>query len=165
MIGMKVEDRLDGTSNFSSWKFRVLLILEENDLLKFVNENVLELEEEVEKDRWRKNDARARRILVDSVKDHLVPRISKKTTARKMLRDLRKLFQDSNINHALALRNQLSNLKMSRSESVISYFMRISELKNQLSTIGDPVSDKELVMNTFNGLPPSWEAFIQSLFG
>ena len=43
--------------------------------------------------------------------------------------------------------------------------MRISELKNQLSTIGDPISDKELVMNTFNGLPSSWEAFIQSLFG
>ena len=42
MIGMKVEDRLDVTSNFSSWKSRVFLILEENDLLKFVYENVLE---------------------------------------------------------------------------------------------------------------------------
>ena len=41
MIGMKVEDRLDETSNFNSKKSRVLLILEENDLLKFVNEKVL----------------------------------------------------------------------------------------------------------------------------
>ena len=65
MIGMKVEDRLDGTSNFSSWKFRVLLILEENDHLKFVNENVPEPEEEANKAHWRKNDAKARRILVD----------------------------------------------------------------------------------------------------
>ena len=45
MIGMKVEDRLDGTSNFSSWKSRVL-ILEENDLLKFMNEDVPKPEEE-----------------------------------------------------------------------------------------------------------------------
>ena len=43
--------------------------------------------------------------------------------------------------------------------------MSISELRNQLSTFRDPVSDKELVMNTLNGLPPSWEAFIQSLVG
>ena len=43
--------------------------------------------------------------------------------------------------------------------------MRIFELKNQLSTIGDPVSDKELVMNTLNGLPLSWEKFIHSLVG
>ena len=95
----------------------------------------------------------------------MVPHISEKTITRNMFKALRKLFQDSNINHALALSNQLSNLKMSRSESISSYFMRISELKNQLSTIGDPVNDKELVMNTLNGLPPSWETFIQSLVG
>ena len=130
MIGMKVEDRLDGTSNFNSWKSRVL-ILEENNLLKFVNENAPESEEEAEKAQWRKNDARARRILVDSVKNLLVPHISEKTIAKKMFRALRKLFEDNNINRALASRNQLSNLKMSRSKSVSSYFMRISELKNQ----------------------------------
>ena len=38
-------------------------------------------------------------------------------------------------------------------------------MKNQLSTIGDLVNDKELVMNTLNSLPLSWEAFIQSLVG
>ena len=31
---MKVEDPLDGATNFISWKFMFLLILEENDLLK-----------------------------------------------------------------------------------------------------------------------------------
>ena len=72
MIGIKVEGRLDGTSNFNSWKSRVL-ILEENDLLKFVNEDVPEPKEESEKAQWKKNDARARRIFVDSVKGHLVP--------------------------------------------------------------------------------------------
>ena len=111
---MKVEDRLDGTTNFSSWKSSVLLILEENDLLKFVNENVPEPEEEAEKAQWRKNDVRSRRILVHSIKDHLVPQISQKKTPKKMFRALRKLFKDSNMNRAIALRNQLSNLKMSR---------------------------------------------------
>ena len=99
------------------------------------------------------------------MKDHLVPPISGKMTAKKIFRALRKIFQDSNIKHALSLRNQLPNLKMLRSESISSYFMWISELKNQLSTVEDPVNDKELVMNTLNGLPPSWEAFIQSLVG
>ena len=127
MFRMNVEDRLDGTSNFSSWKSRVLLILEENDLLKFVKKNVQEPEVETEKAQWKKNDARVRRILVDLVKDHLVPQIFENMTARKMFRALRKLFQDNNFNHALSLRNQLSNLKMSRSNSISSYFMRISE--------------------------------------
>ena len=75
---MKVEDCLDGATNFISWKFRVLLILEENDLLKFVNEKILEPEAEEDKSEWRKCDMKARRILVDLVKDHLVPKISEK---------------------------------------------------------------------------------------
>ena len=78
MIGMKVEDHLEVATNFISWKPRVLLILKENDLLKFVNEKVPEPEAEEAKSLWRKGDAKARRILVDSVKGHLVPQISKK---------------------------------------------------------------------------------------
>ena len=98
--------------------------------------------------------------MVDSVKDHLVPQIFENIISRKMFRALRKLFQDNNISHALSLRNQLSYLMMSRSKSFSSYFMRISELENQLSTIGDLVNDKEIVMNILNGLPSSWEALV-----
>ena len=90
-----------------------------------MNEDVPKLEEEAKKAQWRKNDARARRILVDLVKDHLVPHIFEKMIARNMFRALRKLFEDDNINCSLSLRNQLSNLNMSISESISSYFMRI----------------------------------------
>ena len=88
MIGMKVEDHLDGATNFISWKSRVL-ILEENDLLKLVNEKVPEPEAEEDKSHTRRSDARARRIMVDSVRDHLVPQISQKKTSRKMFKTIK----------------------------------------------------------------------------
>ena len=56
MISMKVEDRLEGASNFIPWKSRVLLLLEENDLLQCVNEKVPEPKAGEDKLRWRKND-------------------------------------------------------------------------------------------------------------
>ena len=77
MLGMKVEDHFDGSTNFISWKSKVL-ILEVNDLLKVVNEKVPKQDAEEDKSHWRKSDARGRRILVDSVRDHLVPHISQK---------------------------------------------------------------------------------------
>ena len=52
---------------------------------------------------------------------------------------------------------------MFRDESVVSYFIEISELKDQLKAIGDTVEDKDLVMFSMNGLPHSWESFIQSV--
>ena len=78
MISMKVEDRLEGVSNFIPWKSRVLLLLEEDDLLQFVKAKVPEPEAEEDKPCWRKDDAKARRILVDSIRDHLVPQIQKR---------------------------------------------------------------------------------------
>jgi len=88
MVGMKVEDNLDGATNFIFWK-SIVLILEENDLIEVVNEKVPEPNVEEDKSHWRKSDARARRILVDSVKDHLVPQISQKKTTRKMFKTLK----------------------------------------------------------------------------
>ena len=58
MIGMKVEDHFNGATNFISWKSRVL-ILKENDLLKFVNAMVPKPEAEEDKSHWRKSDARS----------------------------------------------------------------------------------------------------------
>ena len=88
MIGMKVEDHLDGATNFISWKFRVL-ILGENDPLKLVNEKVQEQNVEEDKSHWRKSDARARRILVNSVRDHLVTQILQTKTTMKMFKTLK----------------------------------------------------------------------------
>ena len=88
MIGMKVEDHLDGATNFISWKSKVF-ILEENDLLKLVNEKVAEAGIEEDKSHWKRSYARVRRILVDSVRDHLVPQISRKKTTRKMFKTLK----------------------------------------------------------------------------
>jgi len=88
MIGMKVEDHLDGATNFISWKFRVL-ILGENDPLKLVNEKVQEQNVEEDKSHWRKSDARARRILVNSVRDHFVPQILQTKTTMKMFKTLK----------------------------------------------------------------------------
>ena len=85
---MKVKDHLDGGTNFISWNSRVL-ILEEIDFLELFNEKVPKPNTEEDKSHWRKSDARARKILVDSIKDDLVTQISQKKTTRKMIKALK----------------------------------------------------------------------------
>jgi hypothetical protein len=165
VTGVKVEDRPDGAANFNSWKSRVLISLEENDLLQIVEDGVPEPEDATKKAEWKKNDVKARKIPIDSVKDHLVPHISKLKPAKAMFDALRKLFENSNTNRALALRQQLNHVKMTRADSIASYFMKVSELRDQLGAIGEIVTDREFVMITLNGLRKSWEPFIQSVSG
>ena len=54
---------------------------------------------------------------------------------------------------------------MTKSKKIASYFMRITELRDKLKSSGDNLEEKDLIMTTLNGLPPSWESFIQTISG
>ena len=41
----KLEENIEGIENFQAWKYNIGLILQENDLDKYVKEEVSELEE------------------------------------------------------------------------------------------------------------------------
>jgi hypothetical protein len=123
---MRVENRLEGSRNFRSWKHRLHMILYENDLLEHVTVGVPEPDEEEQKTRHKKNEKKAKRVVSDSVKDHLIPHISELQTARQMYEALSRLYESKDINRNLTLRNQLHNMKMENSESVTSYLMRFS---------------------------------------
>ena len=85
--GLPVEDRLDGASNYGSWKTRVLIALKEYDMVDFaVNDIPQPAEEEQEHlASWRKHDVKVRKILIDSVKSHLLFHISKAAIAKEIL--------------------------------------------------------------------------------
>ena len=92
------------------------------------------------------------RIIVDSIKDHLIPQVSYKDTPKKMYDSLSKMYEGRNINRKMNLRDQLKRTKMSKIESVQDYFTRVSQFKEQLGAIGDSLDEYELVMSPLNGL-------------
>jgi hypothetical protein len=53
------------------------MILDENDLLEHVTMGVPEPYEEEQKTKHKKNEKKEKRIVSDSLKDHLIPHISK----------------------------------------------------------------------------------------
>ena len=72
----KLDEKLEGADNFRAWKYRAMFILEENDLEGFVEEDILELEGDEAKAKHKKSMVKAKRIIADSIKDHLIPHVS-----------------------------------------------------------------------------------------
>lgn len=105
--GLPVEDRLDEASKYNSWKPRVLMAMEEHDILNFVEEDVPESEDNSRKYEWKKIGVKERNIMMDSVRDHLVPHISKLKTTKEMFNALKRLFENTSTIRDLALRHQL----------------------------------------------------------
>ena len=73
---IKLVDKLEGVENFHAWKYRIGLIIEKNDLEIFVKEEVSEPANAAEKAKHQKDTIRAKRIIADSIKDHLIPYVS-----------------------------------------------------------------------------------------
>ena len=47
----KLEDKLEGIENFQAWKYRIGIILRENDLEKYIKDEVAEPKEDESKEK------------------------------------------------------------------------------------------------------------------
>jgi hypothetical protein len=58
------------------------------------------------------------RTATDAIKDHLIPHISKKKTAKEMFDALVSLYQSENSNRKMILWNKLKSIEMSKSNII-----------------------------------------------
>ena len=85
VISLRINDRLDGVVNLIPWKSRILLILHDSELWEIVNNTtanpVTIPTNAATKAIFDKKDIKVKRILLDAIKDHVIPHVSSKAYA------------------------------------------------------------------------------------
>ena len=73
-------------SNYLAWKKRINLILTEQDVIGYVNGEVIEPQKDKTQEltRYKKGEVRAQRIIVESIKDYLIPFVANLKTSKAM---------------------------------------------------------------------------------
>ena len=135
----RLNDKLGGDDNFRAWKYRISLILKENGMDKYISEEVPTPKGDEANTIHKKNLVKAKIIIANSNKDYLIPHVSFLKTPKEVFDALTKLFEGKNINQKMALRNQLKNVKIQNSETMQSYFTRVSQIKEQLEVVEEKV--------------------------
>ena len=107
-----IDENLEGDDNFRAWKYRISLVLEENELDTYISWEDPVPEGDEATALHKKNLVKAKRIIVDSIKDHLIPHVSSLKTLKNMFDSLAKLFEGKNINQKMALWNNLKNVNI-----------------------------------------------------
>ena len=74
------------------------MVLEENELDTYISGEVLVPEGDESKALQKNNLVKAKKIIADSIKDHLVPQVSSLKTPKEMFDSLTKLVEGKNIN-------------------------------------------------------------------
>jgi len=162
---MKSENKIEGATKFWAWKMRIDLILAWSDVLDIVKGKVSEPSDDERKSKYEKEDIMTRSIIVDSISDNLIPCVTNLDTSKKMYNSLVGLYTINNIRQAMSLKSELHDVNMLISDIIASYFMRIFQLRYQLQTIDEIISNKEHVTTTINGFPYSWDSFASSTCG
>ncbi len=86
-------------------------------------------------------DTKAQRIILDAIKDHVIPIIGEKTCAYEMFDALIKTFQSSNENRKMVLKEKLKCIRMAKGECVTSYLTQIKQVKDEVAAVGEAVAE------------------------
>jgi len=110
-------------------------------------------------------EAKSQRIILDGVKDHLIPHLVEKKTTKEMWDALKNLYEVKNENLKMALKDKLHDTKMGKGESVSSYLTQVAQVKDELAAVGEVISDSELVRIALKGFTKEWEVFVKCVVG
>jgi hypothetical protein len=70
------------------------------------------------------------------VKDHLIPHLGEKNTAKEMWDALKNVFEVKNENWKMALKANMHDTKMGKEQSVSSYLTQVAQVKYELVFVG-----------------------------
>ena len=110
-------------------------------------------------------DVKSKRIILDAVKDHVIPHISEKTRAYEMWASLIQMYQSLNKNRKLVLKDKFKGIRMGKGESVTSYLTQIKQVCDEIAVVGEKMEDADLVRTTLNGVSKTWHMFVQAIVG
>jgi hypothetical protein len=165
--GLRLEYALEGSSNYIAWKDRMEAVLEDNGLKGYIDADVPKPDatDTANLDAWQKKVEKARRILLEGVRDHIVSSLHGKTTPYAMWKVLTDLFQNSSDHRKLALKDKLRKIKMEKGDTIPKYLTKFIQCRDELGSVGITVAVDDLVSLALLGLPKSWHSYQDSVNG
>ena len=142
-------------------------VLEDNGLKEFIDQeipkpttlNALNLAE------WKKCVAKARKIILEGVREHIVLSLHGKGALYAMWKTLTDLYQNNNVQRKLALKDKLRKIKMEKGEMIPKYLTKFTQCWDELGSVGIMVVEDDMVSLSLPRLPKSWHSYQDSVNG
>ena len=129
-------------NNFSSWKYKVQMILKCRKLWKYVDGSVVDLTPAKDAEA----DQEAHSQIVLTISDQLVGHVRGAKSACEAWKQICSVFEQKGLSSQIFLYRKLLKVKFNESGTMQSHISNIRELSDQLESIGNPVKDKELAI-------------------
>jgi hypothetical protein len=85
------------------------------------------------------------------------------TISYDMWESLMKLYQITNENQIMVLREKLKSIRMTKVENLITYLTRLTQVRDELGVVGEAINYSELVRIALNGVTKQWVVFVEGI--
>ena len=126
--GLRDQDRLDGMSNYVIWKTRILSVLDEYGLKDHAEKTLAVPTDADPLKKYEENQARTKRLIINGVKDHVIPHVTGKNTTHEMRSALEVMYQGGFVQRRMLLENQRRMFQMMKGEEIDPFLFRLQAI-------------------------------------
>ena len=112
------------------WKARILSVLDRDRVKNFALKVIAIPVNPNDNDKCKEAMVRAKCIILDRVKDHVVPHIAEKETTVEMWEALKNLYQHTSVQRRMLLENQMRSYQMKKGQSIDTFLGGLNEIRD-----------------------------------
>lgn len=152
--------------NYATWKLQCQMMLMKENLWSIVNGTETgppDGADAREREKFKTRKDRALATIVLAVDPSLLYLLDKTEDPVYVWNKLQSQLQRKNWANKLMLRKRLYSLQLKEGESVQKHVKEVTELFNELSVIGEKMSDEDRVVHLLASLPESFSTLVTAL--
>lgn len=157
--------QFDGT-NFSNWKYRVGVLLDEKGLRKYIDESLADIltgAEAAKREEIRTEEKKCISILVQSIHDSQLEYVREKKLAKEMFDALCGIFERKSIATQLLLRKELLMMKYNTNDDITNHFLHFDRKIRELKSTGAKMEELDVVVHLLLTLPKEYDNLVTAL--
>ena len=140
-------------SNFTSWKFRIMTILEFNKCKEVA---VREKASDENANTWKDNDLKAKTIVISAIADKQLEHIYSCETTLEIMKKLDGMYTNKSTALQIINRNKLERVKLENFEKTEDFFSEFEKACNEFKAAGGKIEEEEKIRYLINALPSSY---------
>jgi hypothetical protein len=112
---------------------------------------------------WTAEEASTKNLIAASVPDHVFNRIKTKTNTKDIWDAIKEIYQKRLKMITVDLGQKLQGTKLGDDEDVCTHFTYLSNMREQLASMGKTIDDNEFASILLGSLPPSYESTVNAI--
>lgn len=147
-------------TNFSNWEFRLKIFLEQHNALNVLEQNAPTGEQQLQQ--FKKDDAKARNIMVQWLADDVLEMVKDKKTAKDMFETLKYTYTRRGLSMQVDLQRKLRNMKY-KEGNLSDFFLEFDKIVSDLKASGGNLEEPEIICQLLAAMPENYQALTTSI--